>query len=167
MKRLSINDIAKASLRTGKRAYLSLAIGIFLSIFLVTSLVMTMRGMMNATEENARTKYGKQEVVLFETERTEAEIMESGLHDAVGQVYVTAYLPNTDKVFGYYDETAEEMLNRRFIEGRMPEKPGEIAVEQHVLDYLRSDAGAGGFLFWRQGHRAGQGGFYRCEISGH
>ncbi len=143
MKRLSINDIAKASLRTGKRAYLSLAVGIFLSIFLVTSLVMTMRGMMNATEENARVKYGEQEVVLFETERTEAEIMESGLHDAVGQAYVTAYLPNTDKVFGYYDETAEKMLNRRFIEGRMPEKPGEIAVEQHVLDYLRSEAQAG------------------------
>ena len=43
MKRLSINDIAKASLRTGKRAYLSLAIGIFLSIFLVTSMFFGVR----------------------------------------------------------------------------------------------------------------------------
>ena len=66
MKRLSINDIAKASLRTGKRAYLSLAVGIFLSIFLVTSMFFGVQGIYLAQEKARHENNGRQEIILME-----------------------------------------------------------------------------------------------------
>ena len=38
MKKLTINRVASAGLKAGRRGYLSLAAGIFLAIFLVSSL---------------------------------------------------------------------------------------------------------------------------------
>ena len=43
MKRLTINRIASASLRTNKKSYIALVIGIFLSIFFVSCMVLGVR----------------------------------------------------------------------------------------------------------------------------
>lgn len=143
MKRLSINDIAKASLRTGKRAYLSLAIGIFLSIFLVTSLFMTLEGISLAQKDRLHQKVGYQDMMIFSAVRSPAEIMECGLFEKLGVISIAARVRDTGWFIAHYDETAAGLRNRQFIEGRLPENPGEIAVEQQVLDNLRSDAKVG------------------------
>jgi len=143
MKRLSINDIAKASLRTGKRAYLSLAIGIFLSIFLVTSMFFGVQGIYLAQERVRQEKNGRQEIILMENEVTDERLMSERHFAELGHAYVTAEIAETGKYIGYYDETAQDILSLRCMEGRMPEKPGEIALERSVIEQQRMKAEVG------------------------
>lgn len=46
-------------------------------------------------------------------------------------------------VLGYYDAQAAEFLQRRCLQGRMPAKPGEIAIERSALNRLRLEAELG------------------------
>ena len=57
MRRLSINDLAKAGLKTGKRAYISLAAGLFLAIFLITVMCLSAQGIFLA-ERQEKTSIG-------------------------------------------------------------------------------------------------------------
>ncbi len=144
MKRLTINDVARASLRTGKRAYLSLAIGIFLSIFLITSICTCALGLVAASDERYAQQYGYEDFFLFDDPGyTDAEIMESGMFDRIGRVYIAAQAAETNQYLGWYDEEGAALINRRLWEGRMPEKPGEIAVERGYLEMMRSDIAVG------------------------
>ena len=47
---------------------------------------------------------------------------------------------------GYYDEAAQRILNRRCMEGRLPEKAGEAAVDLTALERLRPGAQVGDSL---------------------
>jgi len=138
VKRLTINHIAAATLRTDKRAWASLAAGIFLALFLISAMVAGLQGMALASREKAAQRVGYEDIMLRDApEVTEADLVAMDAFDQIGHVYVTASLTGTDgKLAGWYDETAEALLNRRFIEGRMPENPGEVALEQHVLDFF-------------------------------
>ena len=62
--------------------------------------------------------------------------MDMGWFDTVGHAAVIGSIQNGAKYVGFYDEIARALLNRRLLEGQMPEKPGEIAVESTVLDML-------------------------------
>ncbi|MBQ2956847.1 MAG: FtsX-like permease family protein [Clostridia bacterium] len=143
MKRLSINDIAKASLRTGKRAYLSLAIGIFLSIFLVTSMFFGVQGIFLAQEKERHENNGCQDIILMENPVTDERLMSDGHFAELGHAYVTAEIDETGKYIGYYDETAQDILSLRCMEGRMPEKPGEIALERRLIEQQRMEIEVG------------------------
>lgn len=144
MKRLTINDIAKASLRGGKRAYLSLAIGIFLSIFLVTGVAVLADGMNYANQARTARDVGWLNFFVKDnTDITDSELMETGMFSEIGHVYVTACAADTIQYIGYYDEQGAQLLNRRMEEGRMPEKAGEIAVEASALENLRIEAKVG------------------------
>ncbi len=141
--RLTINHIAAASLRTGKKAYLSLAAGIFLSIFLVTSMFLCVSGAMDADRNKAALDIGYQDTFIIDSTYTDTELMESGFYDEIGHAYISGRISTSAKAVGWYDETGDKLMNRRVIEGRMPEQAGEAALESHVLDYLRIDAKVG------------------------
>jgi len=144
VKRLTINHIAAATLRTGKRAWGSLAVGVFLSLLLVSAMVLSVQGVILARREQAAQRVGWEDFVLFDyPEKTDAQLRETGHFDEIGHVTVTAQLTGSDRCLGFYDETAERLMNRRMMEGRMPEEPGELAVNQSALEFLRADAGVG------------------------
>ena len=144
MKRLTINDIARASLRAGKRAYLSLAIGIFLSVFLVAGVAVLADGLNNANQARTARDVGWLNFFVKDnTEITDSELMETGMFSELGHVYVTACAVDTIQYVGYYDKQGAALLNRRMEEGRMPEKAGEIAVEMSALENLRIEANVG------------------------
>ncbi len=144
MKRLSINDIAKASLRTGKRAYLSLAIGIFLSIFLVTVLALSMQGVyLSVLDKRQRVTGAMDFMTLDDTDHTDSDYEACGMFDSIGHAYVLAQIDESGWYVGKYDETGKAMLRRSLSEGCMPEQPGEIAAERSVLENLRIEAQIG------------------------
>lgn len=89
MKRLSINDIAKANFRTGKRAYIGLSVGIFLSVFLVTALVMAVRGVRLANDRKQAELVGYADFILFDApEYSDQTLTESRLYGQLGHVYL-------------------------------------------------------------------------------
>ncbi len=142
-KPLTINHIAAAGIRTNKRAYLSLAVGIFLSIFLITVICLCAQGFLLIQQEKLEQKMGKQDGFFMDSTLSDTDAMSCGLFDRLGHVYVTASVNGVDEYLGYYDSEAEWMLNRTLKEGRMPQQTGEIALEQSVLEIMRSEAGVG------------------------
>lgn len=144
MKRLTINHIAGAGIRRNGRAYVSLAVGIFLSLFLVTSLCVLAQGILTARDERADTAYGSQDAFYLDGPATDEEILSTGFFEReIGHAYVTARVQDTDIYMGHLDPLAQEMLNRVCTEGRVPDKAGEIAVEQSALEKMRLTLGVG------------------------
>ena len=58
MKRLTMNQVAKANLKHNKKAYFSLAIGIFLAVYLACTAVLCIYGTLEANNEKAARKDG-------------------------------------------------------------------------------------------------------------
>ena len=139
MKRLTINRIASASLRTNKKSYIALVIGIFLSIFFVSCMVLGVHGLFMANEARRDARLGSQDAFWLDCEETDEVLMATGLYDAIGHVTIPAVHNDTSTSVGYYDDAAAAFLHRSFIEGRMPEKPGEIAIEESALARTRLD----------------------------
>lgn len=133
MKRLTINRIASANLRHHRRAYLSMAMGIFLSIALITGMCLAMQSMAARWAEKADERVGTEDAVLFDSGMTDEQVLDLEFFaPEIGHFYVAG---ETEKgrAVGWYDETGERMLCRTFIEGRMPAAQGEIAAELNAL----------------------------------
>ncbi len=144
MKKLTINRIAAAGLRTNKRGYLSLAVGIFLSIFLITTLCLCAQGLYLAQAQKTADQFGYADCfVLDALEPVNAKLRETDMFDKAGSIIITARAADTEQYIGFYDDAATEIMNRHLVEGRLPEKPGEIAMELSALEPLRLDAKVG------------------------
>lgn len=140
MKRLTMNQVATANLKHNRKAYLSLAIGIFLAVYLACAAVLCVNGTLEAKEEQMARRVGWADTLLVHntlaTAATDDDLRNTGFFDRIGHVYVTAGVKDTEVFFGYYDETADELMYRQCVEGRMPEAVGEIAAERSALDKL-------------------------------
>ena len=138
-KRLTINRVAGAGLRANKRGYLSLAAGIMLSILLVATLCLCVQGVLLAEEAKVHERVGYGEIFIFDSGTPDSEVVETGWFDQLGHIELRAHLPiYSDAYLGCYDEEGLALMNRRAEEGRLPEKSGEIAVEQWQLDLMET-----------------------------
>lgn len=134
MKKLTYSSMAAARLRANKRQYVSLVLGIFLAIFLVTTLFLTVQGFLLAQIVKTEDKVGKLDAFLLDCpEITDEDLTDLEMFTDIGHVYVTGIIEGSTTYIGYYDDLASEQMNRRLREGRMPEAPGEIAVEYNTL----------------------------------
>lgn len=143
MKRLTINRIASAGLRANRKSYLALAAGIFLSIFLVTTLCLCVDGLLARREARVAESVGYADVVLYDKPATHDQLMQTGYFSQMTELYVTGMVQDSTVAIGYDSSEGAAMLNRRITEGRMPEHAGEIALEPSVLSKLRMEAGIG------------------------
>lgn len=141
MKRLTINRIASAGLRANRKSYLALAAGIFLSIFLVTTLCLCVDGLLARREAMVAESVGYADVVLYDKPATHDQLMQTGYFSQMTELYVTGMVQDSTVAIGYDSPEGAAMLNRRITEGRMPEHAGEIALEPSVLSQLRMEAG--------------------------
>ena len=101
MKRLTINRIASASLRTNKKSYIALVIGIFLSIFFVSCMVLGVHGLFMANEARRDARLGSQDAFWLDCEETDEVLMASGLYDGIGHVTIPAVHKDTSTSVGY------------------------------------------------------------------
>lgn len=149
MKRLTMNQVAKASLKANKKAYFSLAIGIFLAVYLCSASVLGAYGTIKANEQKIIDRVGYIDAFFLNCASvTDETVRTSGFFSRVGKVFVTAQIDKTGLYVGYYDEEAQVLLPRTVREGRMPENPGEIAIEETALAQLRLEIGVGDQVNW-------------------
>ena len=134
MKKLTYSSMAAARLRANKRQYMSLVLGIFLAIFLVTTLFLAVQGFLLAQVKKTENKVGKLDAFLLDCpEISDEDLLDLGMFTDIGHVYITANIEGSTTYIGYYDDQAAEQMNRQLREGRMPETSGEIAVEFNTL----------------------------------
>ena len=150
MKRLTMNQVARASLKANKKAYLSLAIGIFLAVYLASAMIQGIHCTLLANEKKLLSRVGYANAIMLCADEavTDEKIRESGLFARAGKVFVTAQIGQTGLYAGYYDEDAAAILPRVPLEGRLPEKSGEIALELSAMEQLRQDLQVGDTVTW-------------------
>ncbi|MBR3333342.1 MAG: FtsX-like permease family protein [Clostridia bacterium] len=134
MKKLTINRVADANLRINRKAYINLFIGILVAVFLATATSLCAWGTVRGHEEQMAQRVGWMDMfMLGSDEVTDEQLRRSDFFEEIGHVTVSATAEGKTVCAGYYDETAEKLLNRTLKEGRLPEKAGEIAAEQSAL----------------------------------
>ena len=149
MKRLTMNQVARASLKANKKAYRSLAIGILLSVYLCTAAVLGAYGTIQANQQKIIDRVGYIDAFLLNrADVSDETVKSSGWFTRTGKVFVTAQIDKTGQYVGYYDEEAMNLMPRICLEGRLPEAPGEIALEETALAQLRLDIGVGDPITW-------------------
>ena len=147
MKMLTYSGMAAARLKSNRRGYLSLAIGVFLSIFLISTFVFGVYGIVNAQLHNRQEKVGIADMVVLDNEiLNDEKLMELGSFDRLGHAYVTGMVEGSSLYLGYYDPTGGELLMLSPTAGRLPENPGEIALEPSALEVLELEKAVGDTL---------------------
>ena len=142
MKRLTVNRVAGAGVRANLREYLGLSAGILAAIFLTCTVVLTLLAVYDGREAELEREYGRQDAFVYDAgPETEAELLRQGLAAETGTLY---YLGRSgDCAVGYYDAGGAALANRQLWSGRMPEAPGELALELELLDKLFPEAELG------------------------
>ena len=142
MKKLTLNRVAGAGVRANLREYLGLSAGILAAIFLTCTVVLTLLAVYDGREAELDRKYGRQDAFVYDAgPETGEELLRQGLAAETGTLYYLAR--SGDCAVGYYDAGGAALANRQLWSGRMPEAPGELAVELELLDKLFPQAELG------------------------
>lgn len=151
----TVNRLAMGSLRAHARQYLSMTLGIVLAIFFASGMLLMGGSMIHTLRVRHNQQMGSQDAALLDAEEIAPEtLIQDGWAQKVGSVYVLGDVPRAIEfpenlpllIVGRYDEQATEFLQPRCLQGRMPAKPGEIAVERSALNQLRLPAELGGTI---------------------
>ncbi len=144
MKRLTMGRMASARMRADKRSYLSLMVGIFLSIYLVSVMGLTIQGIFLAQMAETQHVTGVMNAMALDSDQyRDSDYQALGCFDRLGHVYVLGTVGDSGEYLGYLDAEGEALCSRTAKRGRMPEKPGEIAMEEGMLDALGSEIALG------------------------
>ena len=137
MKKLNYSTMAAARLRANKRQYLNLMLGIFLSIFMVSTLVLSIWGIYQAQLQKRHDKVGYLDMVMLESPQvTDGDLRSFAEIDRIGHAYISGIVTDNNVYVGYYDAVGMELMNLVPAQGRLPEEMGEIAVEASAMDVL-------------------------------
>ncbi|MGI5866278.1 MAG: FtsX-like permease family protein [Syntrophaceticus schinkii] len=146
----SVNSIAIANLRSRRRQYRLLISGIVLAIYFVATTLLFAATMFTSLKEQHYQLVGKQDAIIFNCQDAPLEeLLESGVLSEYGTAEIVGYvLPDgQNKASGFsiarFDETALTLAGKEALEGRLPNKAGEIALERSTLARLRTNAGVG------------------------
>ncbi|MEG3068901.1 MAG: ABC transporter permease [Syntrophaceticus schinkii] len=146
----SVNSIAIANLRNRRREYRLLISGIVLAIYFVAATLLFAATMFTSLKEQHYQRVGKQDAIIFNCQDAPLEeLLESGVLSEYGTAEIVGYvLPDgQNKANGFsiarFDETALTLAGKEALEGRLPNKAGEIALERSTLARLRTNASVG------------------------
>lgn len=137
MKKLTYSSMAAARLKANKRQYLSLVVGIFLSIFMISTLVFSVWGIYQAELQKRYDKVGYLDMVMLDNGLvTDDDIRSFDEFDRFGHAYISGIVTDRNVYVGYYDTVGIELMNLNPVDGRLPEAAGEIAIEASAMDVL-------------------------------
>lgn len=149
MKRLTMNQVAKASLRANRKAYRSLIVTVFLAVYLTTVAVLCCYGTWLAKEKKTVDRVGYIDCLMFGTpEVTDEQLRLTGLFSRIGHVYLSAQIGESGFYSGSCDAEGNALLHRWCTLGRLPEKAGEIAVERSMLESMDLELQIGDSVTW-------------------
>jgi len=137
MKKLTFSSMAIARLKANKRQYLSLMLGVMLSIFMISTLVFSVYGIYRAELQKRYDKVGYLDMVMLDNDLvTEEDIRSFDEFDRFGHAYISGIVTDRNVYVGYYDTTGLDLMNLTPVNGRLPKAAGEIAIEPSAMDVL-------------------------------
>lgn len=145
---LKIAQILKNNIKTRKSQYLSLIMGIILTVTFIAVMALLIGSIYSSAKEYFYSKYSKADFIFVDTaESTVQEFVRDGIVTDYGVARVIGYVQPEEQGqglgfdYGSYavaslDARAKEYLQLELYSGRMPEKAGEIALEASALRML-------------------------------
>ncbi len=164
--RFSINSIALGNIRRRRGSYLLLIAGIVLAVYFVAAALFFADTMFTSLREQHYNRLGEQDAIVFDCgDRPLTGLISGNVFSNYGVAEILGYvLPEGEDSTGAsnglagpvgpnrrengfsiarFDDTALALARKEPLEGRLPEKAGEIALERSALARLRSQAGIG------------------------
>ncbi len=150
-KKLTVNSLAFGNLKMRKKQYSLMIIGIVLAM-IFSSGVPFFVSCMNSSQEEARfRRQGKQDTIIVNAQNYDftPAINQGATDGEIGYAHVLSFVWNENEdssdgtMVGWLDERATELYYPQIIEGRMPEKEGEIIFEKNALSRMKIEAEVG------------------------
>ncbi|MBQ4102875.1 MAG: ABC transporter permease [Clostridia bacterium] len=145
-KKLTYNSLALGNLKNRKKQYTLLIIGIILSMTLSSSFTFFVSSAISSALETHNFLYGKQTDIMLNTatsDEIEQYLNETtemhGYAHIVGKLTSEDGETSTGSYVAWLDDNAKELYYQSLIEGRMPKKENEIAIEKSALARLGID----------------------------
>ena len=129
--------MAVSRLRANKQQYFSLVTGIFLAIFLISTLFMSIWCIYQAELQKRHDKVGYIDMVVLDNAVvTDDDLQSFNEIDQIGHAYISGIVTERNVYVGYYDNVGLGLMDLRPVAGRFPEAAGEIALEASAMDIL-------------------------------
>lgn len=138
-KKLTINAVAMGNLRHRKKQYIALVIGVVLAMIFSCGVPFFLSCSQSSQQEIKDRQMGRQDLMIMDASGEAIQAVEDGnyLNSPAGYLHVLAYGWTEEQEkgtpIGWLDDQAEALYYLQILDGRMPEKPGEIAIEQSQL----------------------------------
>ena len=148
MKKPSVNTLALGNLKTHKKQYLLLIVGIILAIVFSSGTLFLVSGIINGTNDLRERSIGREDAIFFGINDRQ---LKAGIDTGVIKEYAEGknlgYLFSDDESKGTsvacLTPEAVDLTYTYILDGAYPENAGEIALEADALVRLRIDAGIG------------------------
>ncbi|MBE5767219.1 MAG: FtsX-like permease family protein [Clostridiales bacterium] len=137
--------MAFGSLGAQKKRYFTLASGILLAIFFASTMIWSGWSIFKSMQAANIARIGSQDAALLDSQETAATLLESGLAERAGEIWILGEIASSTEAdasrapVAMFDTAAMEISPPNCLEGRLPEKAGEIAVEKAAFAKFRLD----------------------------
>ena len=146
-KQLTVSRFALGNLRHRRKQYTALMIAVVLAMMFSSGIPFFLQSMMASTEELMAQRYGKAEVIVPGAQDYSLDTYKKYISGDIGHLHVMghAYTDREDKggPIAWIDERGSELYYQQVSEGRLPEAPGEIAIEMTAMHRMHLEAGLG------------------------
>ncbi len=149
-KKLTVNSIALSNLKSHKKQYFLMIIGVILAMIFSSGTLFFLSAL-NASEREMKNKaVGSQSIILINTDDKRIEkIKESGLAEDIGFAHTIGYAyldkntANKGTYIAWLDDECRKISYQSLLEGKFPETENEIAIERGALLKLGLDSSVG------------------------
>lgn len=149
-KKLTINTLALGNLKQRRKQYTIMIIGIILAMVFSSSVLFLTSAIFDSTKELKNERLGKQEIIWScTTEEMVQGAKDQNIIGEYGYGHIIGSISSTDENYydmasvGWLDDKAMELANPLLIEGTMPTKENEIAIESLMLSKMGISARVG------------------------
>lgn len=150
MKKLTVNKLALGNLKQHRKQYTVMVIGIILAMVFSSSVLFFSSAVFDSTKELKNKRIGKQDIIWSQTtEEYVKDAQEQNIIGEYGFAHIIGSVSGLDEKnyetasVGWLDDSAFELANPMLVEGSMPMKENEIAIESLALSKLGINARVG------------------------
>lgn len=144
-KKLTYNSLAFSTLKNRKKSYALMIIGIVLAMIFSSGVPFFASCLHSSQKEMQYRKQGKQDTIVTNAQNYELNkaIEDGSIIGEIGYAHILYYAWNEKEDFsdgtmiGWLDKRATELYYPVVLDGRMPEKENEIAIEKSALQRMR------------------------------
>lgn len=138
--KLTVNTLALGNLKQRRKQYTIMIIGIILAMVFSSSVLFMTSAILDSRNELKDVRFGKQEIIWSNvTEDNVKKAKDEGIIGKNGYAHIIGTVSSTNEDYydaasvGWFDDTAKELANPLLMEGSMPAKENEIAIESLML----------------------------------